>query len=113
MDSEVFQILYRDVILFLSNSNFRKVALTEPKKYSRNSVYRDVKDMVNGLSLKYIEPSNKAGIRPQLVDWEKKELVMDFVILKHEKSIHILNAVSPGFTSSMAFAEYVVDKYIN
>jgi len=59
-----------------------------------------------------ILPSHKVGIRPQLVDWHKKELVLDFVVLKHKNSVHILNAVSPAFTSSMAFAEYVVDKYI-
>ena len=112
IDGEVFQILYRDMVLFFRNPEFRKVALTEPKKYTVNSVFRDVKEMVEDLHLEDIEPSSKIGIRPQLVDWEKKELVMDFIVLKHENSIHILNAISPGFTSSMAFAEYVVDKYI-
>ena len=110
---EALQILYRDMVLFLRNDKFRKLALTEPKKYNINSVFQDVKELVEGLYLEDIKPSNKIGIRPQLVDWEKKELVMDFVVLKHEKSIHILNAISPGFTSSMAFAEFVVEKYIN
>ncbi len=112
IDREALQIIYRDMVLFLRNDKFRNVALTEPKKYTINSVFQDVKEMVEGLHMEDIERSNKIGIRPQLVDWEKKELVMDFVILKHEKSIHVLNAVSPGFTSSMAFAEFVVDKYI-
>ena len=68
--------------------------------------------MVDGLSVNDIEPSNKAGIRPQLVDWHNKELVMDYVVLKHENSVHILNTISPGFTSSMAFAEFVVREYV-
>jgi L-2-hydroxyglutarate oxidase LhgO len=113
IDREALQILYRDMVLFLRNDKFRKVALSEPKKYTVTSVFQDVKEMVEGLNLEDIEQSDKIGIRPQLVDWEKKELVMDFVVLKHEKSIHILNTISPGFTSSMAFAEFVVDNYIN
>ena len=112
IDREAPQILYRDMVLFLRNDKFRNVALSEPKKYTINSVFQDVKEMVEGLHPEDIEPSDKIGIRPQLVDWDTKELVMDFVVLKHEKSIHILNAISPGFTSSMAFAEFVVDKYI-
>ncbi len=37
---------------------------------------------------------------------------MDFVVERGERSLHILNAVSPAFTSSFAFAEYVVDQYL-
>ncbi len=73
--------------------------------------FAEVKDMVTDLRMEDIEPSSKKGIRPQLVDWARKELVTDFVVLKHENSIHILNAVSPGFTGSMAFAEFIVEKY--
>ena len=38
-------------------------------------------------------------------------LVQDFVIEADEKSIHILNAVSPAFTSAFAFARWVCEKY--
>ena len=68
--------------------------------------------MVSYLHIEDILPISKAGIRPQLVDWKTKELLMDFVVLRHENSIHILNAVSPAFTSSMAFAEFISEKYI-
>lgn len=50
-----------------------------------------------------------SGIRAQLLDKEKSMLVMDFVIEAGEKSIHVLNAVSPAFTCSFIFAKYVVD----
>ena len=113
IDSEALQILYRDIVLFLKNQEFRKLVFTEPKKYSRKFFFDEVKDLVKGLDINDIEPSNKVGIRPQLVDWEKKELVMDFAVLKSGRSVHILNAISPGFTSAMAFAEHVVEKYIN
>jgi L-2-hydroxyglutarate oxidase LhgO len=112
IDREVLQILYRDLVLFLRNDKFRKVALTEPKKYKADSVFADIKEMVEDLRMEDIEPSNKIGIRPQLVDWDSKELVMDFVVLRHENSIHVLNVISPGFTGSMAFAEFLTDKYL-
>ena len=60
-----------------------------------------------------LENSNKVGIRPQLVHWPTKKLVMDYVVLKDGDSIHILNAISPGFTTSMAFSKFIVDKLEN
>jgi L-2-hydroxyglutarate oxidase LhgO len=113
VDSELFQILLREGILFFKDAGFRKVAVSEPGKYFLRSFFEEIKDMLNDLNIEDILPSDKAGIRPQLVDWQKKELVMDFLVLKHKNSIHILNAVSPAFTSSMAFAEFVVNKYIS
>ncbi len=47
------------------------------------------------------------GIRAQLVD-KKGNLVGDFVYKSTKNSYHILNAVSPAFTSSMAFAEKII-----
>jgi hypothetical protein len=38
------------------------------------------------------------------------ELVSDFVIEGDDRSLHILNAVSPAFTCSLPFADFVVDK---
>lgn len=109
---EAINILWRDMVLFFTNHKFRKVALTEPKKYIEKLFFEDIASMLEGLEPEDIEPSDKVGIRPQLVDWEKKELVMDFLVLKDSNSIHVLNAISPAFTSAFAFAEYVIDKYI-
>jgi L-2-hydroxyglutarate oxidase LhgO len=112
VDREFIQILLREGILFFTNADFRKVAVSEPRKYFLRSFFEEIKDILTDLNIEDILPSHKVGIRPQLVDWHKKELVMDFIVLKHKNSIHILNAVSPAFTSSMAFAEYVTEKYI-
>lgn len=56
----------------------------------------------------YIHP---AGIRAQLVD-SKGKLVNDFCIEKTPNSLHILNAVSPGMTASLAFAKHITDNYL-
>jgi hypothetical protein len=39
-------------------------------------------------------------------------LVQDFVVEGDEKSIHVLNAVSPAFTCSIPFSRWVVENYI-
>ena len=51
-------------------------------------------------------PVARSGIRAQLVD-SKGEMVNDLLVEPGENSTHVLNAVSPGMTSSLAFAEYV------
>jgi len=109
---EVVNILIKNLIMFVKNERFRRIALTEPKKYVNRFFFEDIKDMVKELEPSDIIPSEKVGIRPQLVDWDKKELVMDFLVIKDSNSIHILNAISPAFTSSFAFARYIIENYI-
>lgn len=55
-------------------------------------------------------PCNKVGIRPQLINVHEKRLEMDYVIEKTSDSLHVLNAISPAFTSSLAFAEWLVER---
>lgn len=52
----------------------------------------------------------RAGIRAQLFDKKKKALVMDFCLRKDERSMHVLNAVSPAFTCAQPFAKYVFEQ---
>ncbi len=52
------------------------------------------------------------GIRAQLLNTKTLELEQDFVVQSDENSVHILNAVSPAFTSSIPFASWVVDEHI-
>ncbi len=113
IDSDVFDILYREGVLFFLNKKFRNVALEEPKKYWFKYFFNDVQELINDITPDDIENSPKVGIRPQLVNWENKELVMDFLIKKEGNSVHILNYISKDFTCSMAFSKFVVDDYIN
>lgn len=112
MGREALEIFFRDVVLFFRNPEFRRVALTEPKKYISRFFFQEVIHLIENLDRKDIQKTEKIGIRPQLVDWENKKLVTDFIVLRSGTSIHILNTVSPGFTSSMAFAEYIVENYV-
>jgi L-2-hydroxyglutarate oxidase len=53
-----------------------------------------------------------AGIRSQLFHKPSKTLEQDFVVRRGPSSTHILNAVSPGWTSSIPFAKWVVSEYV-
>ena len=53
-----------------------------------------------------------AGIRSQLLHNPSKTLEQDFVVRNGDSSTHILNAVSPGWTSSIPFAKWITSQYI-
>jgi L-2-hydroxyglutarate oxidase LhgO len=50
------------------------------------------------------------GIRAQLVYLPTGSLEQDFKVVTHGNSIHVLNAVSPGWTSALPFARYIVSQ---
>jgi L-2-hydroxyglutarate oxidase LhgO len=112
IDSEFAAILLRDLRMFMENDKFRAVALEEPRKYFFKHFFRDAEKLVRHIAPGDFLSSPKVGIRPQLVDMETSQLVMDFMIERHGNTVHILNSISPAFTSSMYFAELVVREHI-
>ena len=72
---------------------------------------RGTKLIIPKVEMNHIERSNKVGIRPQLYDLKKKELVQDFVMLDGPNSTHVVNAISPAFTASFELADHIL-KYI-
>src|SRR3989338_9192788 len=112
MDVELGSIIAKYTNLFFTNKKFRQVALTEPRKYFKSYFYRCAKSLVKELQSDWLVNCSKVGIRPQLVNWKTKELVMDYVFEETDHSLHLLNAISPAFTSSMAIAEHIVRKHI-
>lgn len=54
-----------------------------------------------------------SGIRAQLLRKDTRGLEQDFVVEGDSASTHLLNIVSPGWTSSIPFAEWVVKKYVS
>jgi L-2-hydroxyglutarate oxidase LhgO len=105
---ESFSIAFRDLSLFAQNQAFRRAAISATKKLNRGAIFKDAKKLLPTLNLTDLQKTEKVGIRPQLVHKTSKQLVMDFLLLSDEVSVHVLNAISPAFTSSMAFAKQVV-----
>jgi L-2-hydroxyglutarate oxidase LhgO len=110
LDSEAPEILWRDALLFATNKTFRTVAMSEPRKYMFRHFFADASRLVDSLKPDDVLPSTKAGIRPQLVDVVSNTLVMDFLTESGEADLHVLNAISPAFTSAMALAGILADK---
>lgn len=108
---EMMEILIRDSSLFLRNHfGFRNVAINELRKSSKNQMIKLASEMLNGLSRSSFNHWGKPGIRAQLVNIRENKLEMDF---KHEgdkRSFHVLNAVSPAFTCSMPFSDFLVEE---
>jgi L-2-hydroxyglutarate oxidase LhgO len=112
IDSEFAAILLRDMHMFMENEKFREVALEEPRKYFFKHFFADAERLVKHIAPNDFVSCSKVGIRPQLVDMEKSTLVMDFLVERHGNTVHVLNSISPAFTSSMRFAELVVEEYV-
>ncbi len=108
IDAEAFRIVLEDAVLFAANRQFRSVACSEPKKYLPTLFFKDAARLVKELRRQDLTAAAKVGIRPQLVDWRTKELVMDFVVVAASGSLHLLNPISPAFTSSMDLAKRIV-----
>ena len=67
-------------------------------------------ELVEGVKLEQYTKWGKPGIRAQLLDIRKRRLEMDFVLEGDNRSMHVLNAVSPAFTCSLPFSQYVCDR---
>jgi L-2-hydroxyglutarate oxidase LhgO len=110
---ECLETIWNDTKMFVLNrSGFRKLAIQECKRVTKSSFQEEAKKMVRYIDAKKFSKWSKAGIRAQLVDKRSMTLVDDFIVEGDKSSVHILNAVSPAFTCSFAFAEWVVEKYL-
>jgi L-2-hydroxyglutarate oxidase LhgO len=96
--------------MFATNRNgFRNLVRSEISKYSAHGFFNEVKKLSPEIRAQDIITCDKVGIRAQPFDCSTKQLVMDFLVEKGPASTHILNAVSPAFTSSLALAEHIVN----
>ena len=108
---EGLEIAWGITSLYLTNQqNFRHLVHTEMKKYVKSHFVESARRLVEGLEPGDLLPTNKVGIRPQLVNVRKRMLEMDFILQRTPHSLHVLNAISPAFTSAFAFAEWLVDE---
>ena len=109
---EMLRIAGEEARLFVRNSfGFRDLAIEEMKKYERDYFIKLAADMVQQIDPAGFTEFTKPGIRAQLLNIKTRALVTDFLIEGDAHSLHILNAVSPAYTCSLAFAEMVVDEY--
>ena len=79
-----------------------------PKIFTKLLV-RDIDKLVPGMDQIKKWHKKKPGIRAQLVNLNSGKLEQDFIVRKHKNSVHILNAVSPGWTSALPFGRWIAE----
>lgn len=109
--SEFAPTLYRLAGQYISNKHgFRRYAHEEASRFLKSKFTSAAKCLVPEITESDLALSSKVGIRAQLFDRKNKELIHDFVVESGEHSIHVLNAVSPAFTSAFSFSKFLVNK---
>jgi L-2-hydroxyglutarate oxidase LhgO len=103
--------IFRDIKFWklLFKPEFRFIALKGlHTSLSKKAFLREARFLVPALNEKDLM-SGRAGNRAQVVD-DDGNLIDDIVIKKKGSTLHILNVVSPGFTCSLPFADYIVEQ---
>ncbi|MBU2530717.1 MAG: L-2-hydroxyglutarate oxidase [Elusimicrobia bacterium] len=110
---ELISVISYEAKLFFTNAfGFRALAFHEILKYWRRHFTGLASGLVKNINTKGFNKWEKPGIRAQLLNIKTLELVQDFIVQGDKKTIHILNAVSPAFTSSFPFTKWVIDTYL-
>jgi L-2-hydroxyglutarate oxidase LhgO len=78
-----------------------------PKSYRRHLVAQ-ARRLVPSVRAEDFTERGRPGVRAQLLHLPTRRLEMDFVVRGDQHSTHLLNAVSPAWTSALAVAEHVV-----
>jgi L-2-hydroxyglutarate oxidase len=108
---EMADILWRQAGLMLfAGFDFRRLAWEEMRKYMRSHLVALAGELLEDVRPEHYKHWGRAGIRAQLLDLRSRKLIMDFLFEKDDRSLHILNAVSPGFTCSIPFARHIVEQ---
>ena len=83
---------------------------SELPKYSRRHLVSQARALVPSVNAGDFRERGRVGVRAQLLHVPSGRLEMDFVVRPGERSTHVLNAVSPAWTSSLAMAEWIVER---
>lgn len=95
--------------LYIKNKQgFRNYAHQEIPRFIKSRFVDSARALVPNITNQDLIKSKKVGIRAQLFDLEKKELAMDFIIRRTQNETHVLNAVSPAFSSAFSFCRHVI-----
>jgi len=89
------------------------LALTEFPKISTRNLLKGGSELVPLVSKTSGWTIKGPGLRAQLVNKNTGQFEQDFVVRRSGKITHILNVVSPGWTASIPFANWVVTKYLS
>ena len=91
---------------------FRRLAWQEGRRYFRRWFAEAARALLPRLRPEHLLPCDKVGIRAQMLDRRSRRLVTDFVVEQGVSSTHVINAISPAFTSAFPLARHVCDAFL-
>ena len=97
---------------FAGRDGFRRLAWQEGRRALKPFFAQAARALLPALATNDLLACDKVGLRAQMLDRRSGALVNDFVVENGPASVHVLNAISPAFTSSMPFARYICDNHI-
>jgi (S)-2-hydroxyglutarate dehydrogenase len=92
--------------------NFGSMIKSEWPKIIESLLVKESTDLVPSAKNVNYWCRKPPGIRAQLVHLPTGKLEQDFVVRSSFNSTHILNAVSPGWTSAIPFGRFLVTSYL-
>ena len=110
--AEWFRYAFDHLGLMWSDPRMRRHAARELRRSTRRSLVDDARGLVGALDPQHFRRWGHTGVRAQLIDVRRRALQLDFVIRPAERSTHVLNAISPAFTSAWAFARYLLREHL-
>lgn len=87
--------------------SFSAILKSELPKFVESTLVREATRLIPSAIKVHSWEKKPPGIRAQLVHLPSGKLEQDFVICTRHNSTHILNAVSPGWTSALPFGRHV------
>ena len=91
---------------------FRRLAWQEGRRYFRRWFAEAGRALLPRLRADHLLACDKVGIRAQMLDRRSGRLVTDFVVEQGPSSTHVINAISPAFTSAFPLARHVCSAFI-
>jgi len=108
---ELFEFLNSTNALLKSDSaNLLGLAKEEALKLFTKPLLKRTRKLSKSLDLNNGWVKHPAGIRAQIINTKTKTIEMDYLVKVDKNAIHILNAVSPGWTSAIPFTRWVIDQ---
>ncbi len=109
---ESFSLIFNFSKKIIFNENkLRTLALQELSLLTKRGFFNQIKKMFDNINPDDLELSDqKVGIRSQIFDPQSKNLVNDFVVINQKNTIHVLNAISPAWSASFAFADHLINE---
>ena len=99
--------------LFFENKNgFRNYVSEQSTLFIPQILIKNARELIPNIELSQIKKSEKVGIRAQLYNLKERKIVDDFLCIKNDSSLHILNAISPAFTASFALADEIINQFL-